>query len=99
MKLFYVYNQLGCGFAILGAVIASLTVLFPSLPMIAGVHPMPIIMGAVWIIVDLVYRARKNTDRGLVRFIHPSLGGSIFIIPLWVLGAILCFGPPIVVAG
>ena len=98
MKLYYTGNQLGCGFAILGAAIASITVLIPSFPMIAGVHPLPIIMGAIWIVVDLVYRAIKNTDRGLVRLIHPTLGGSIFMIPLWVLGVILCFRMPIVFA-
>ena len=98
MRLFYAGNQLGCGFAILGAVIASITVLIPSLPMIAGVHPIIGNEGAVWIIADLVYRAIKNTDRGLVRFIHPTLGGSILMIPLWILGIILCVGLPIVVA-
>ena len=98
MRLFYTGNQLGCGFAVLGAVIASIVASIPSLPMIAGVHPLPMIMGAVWIIADLVYRAIKNTDRGLVRFIHPALGGSIFVIPLWVLGIIICVGMPIFLA-
>jgi hypothetical protein len=44
--------------------------------------PSMIIAGLSCAAMDLVYRARRSEHRWL----HPSFGGALFFIPVWILG-------------
>jgi hypothetical protein len=49
---------------------------------LSGEGPLMIIAGPLCAAMDLVYRA-KRSGRG---WFHPSLGGALFFIPVWVFG-------------
>ena len=44
--------------------------------------PPMIIAGLLCAAMDLVYRAKRSEHRWL----HPSFGGALFFIPVWILG-------------
>ena len=46
--------------------------------------PPMIIAGLLCAAMDLVYRARRSGHRWL----HPSFGGALFFIPVWILGIV-----------
>jgi hypothetical protein len=46
--------------------------------------PLMIIAGPLCVAMDLVYRFRRSERR----WFHPSFGGALFFIPVWILGII-----------
>jgi hypothetical protein len=42
--------------------------------------------GVAMIICDLIYRARQRDTAALLRFVSPVAGGSILLLPSWILG-------------
>ena len=48
----------------------------------AAEGPSMIIAGPLCAVMDLIYRVRRPGRRWL----HPSFGGSLFFIPVWILG-------------
>lgn len=41
------------------------------------------------IIADLAYRALGDRQTGWLRFLYPSTGGSLFFLPVWLLGVLM----------
>jgi hypothetical protein len=46
--------------------------------------PLMIIAGPLCVAMDLVYRFMRSGRR----WFHPSFGGSLFFIPVWILGIV-----------
>jgi hypothetical protein len=42
--------------------------------------------GVAMIICDLIYRARRRDTSALLRFVSPLAGGSILLLPSWIMG-------------
>jgi hypothetical protein len=41
------------------------------------------------LVADLGYRAMRNRHRGWIRFVHPTMGGQFFFIPVWVYAPVM----------
>jgi hypothetical protein len=46
--------------------------------------PAMLIAGPLCVAMDLLYRLRRSG----CRWLHPSLGGALFFIPVWILGIV-----------
>jgi hypothetical protein len=77
-------NLIGLGYLVLWTIalvaILSLTSPYPPLRRQIAIAT----VGAILMIVDLVWRFRQRTVKGIVRFISDTDGGSVAYFPSWI---------------
>jgi hypothetical protein len=79
-----IYNRPGIVITGIGCAVAIVAMQLEP----AGLSGLPILaIGAAWFVGDLVYRFKW----GFKRFFHREYGGQFYYIPMWLLGAGLCW--------
>lgn len=80
-----IFNIPGAVMVIVAALIAfGIKNTVPNFPVGHGNGPMMLILGPLCIAFDLLYRWKKHPGY----WFHPAGGGSIILIPVWVLGVL-----------